>query len=182
MVKRGVCCFHGSVERWSSPMSLASDNHDKLRIGWDFILDIDSKLGIEEAKLAAELIISVFKKYGIKNYGLKFSGRRGFHLVLPWEMFPKEINFKPIAKNYPNYPKILASFIRKEIEQDLINKLIKLQGAKKLMEILQEPVEKISPYYFVEVEKDWGPATCLGCLIRLMKKHGLFLSPLMKKN
>ncbi|MCD6215462.1 MAG: hypothetical protein J7J92_00095 [Candidatus Aenigmarchaeota archaeon] len=181
MVRHGVCSFHGSVERWVNPMSLASDNHDKLRIGWDFILDIDSKLGIEEAKLAAELIISVFKNYGIKNYGLKFSGRRGFHLVLPWEMFPKEINSKPLAKNYPNYPKILASFIRKEIEQELIRKLIALKGAKQLMEILEEPPEKISPYYFVEVEKDWGSRHMFRMPFSFNEKTWLVSLPITKR-
>src|SRR3989344_2992107 len=85
MAKKGVVSFYYSVEHWANPMALAknSDNYQSLRTGWDLLLDIDSKLGIEEAQLTAAMIAKFIEKYNVKNYGVKFSGRRGFHIIMP---------------------------------------------------------------------------------------------------
>jgi len=157
MVRKGVTSFHLSVERWSNAMALTSAEHyDRLRTGWDIIIDIDSKLGLEEAGAASQLVCRLLEKYGIKNYGLKFSGRRGFHICLSWNMFPKTIDYKDAAKMYPRLPRIIARFIRRKIKNELMNTLIKSRGAKQLIEMIGEAQEELSPYFFVEIEKDWG--------------------------
>ncbi len=157
LVKKGVVSFHLSVERWKNAMALNTENYNEMRSGWDFVLDIDSKLGIEESQTAALLICRLLKKYGIKNYGIKFSGRRGFHICVSWEAFPKTVDYKPLARMYPDAPRILARFIRRKIARVLMKKLIKKRGSvKELTEILGEPPSKMSPFYFVEIEKDWG--------------------------
>lgn len=158
MIKRGVVSFHFSVERWKNAMSLTTEskNYDELRSGWDFVLDIDSKLGIEESQIAALLVCKLLKKYGARNYGIKFSGRRGFHISVSWEAFPKNVDYKPLSRMYPEAPRILARFIRSKIKRVLMKKLIKKKGAKELIEILGEAPSKLTPYYFVEIEKDWG--------------------------
>jgi DNA primase catalytic subunit len=156
MVKKGVTSFHFSVEHWRNPMQIIREKYQELRIGFDFIMDIDSKLGLDEARIAAEMICSLLKSYGVRNYGIKFSGRRGFHLCVPWNSFPKEIDYKPLAEMYPRIPRILAGFIRERISDSLMKELIKRKGAKQLIEILEEPPDKLDPFYFVEIEKDWG--------------------------
>jgi len=156
MAKKGVTSFHFSVEHWSNPMAINNENYNKLRTGWDIIIDVDSKLGIDEAKIATELICKLLEKYSIKNYGLKFSGRRGFHICLPWAMFPKELDYKKTARLYPKLPRIISRFIRKKIYEDLMKELIRTKGAKSLIETLDEAPDKLNPFYFVEVEKDWG--------------------------
>jgi len=157
MVKGGVTSFHFSVEHWSNPMAITNENYSKLRTGWDFILDIDSKLGLDEAKLATEMIIRVMERYGIKNYGLKFSGRRGFHISLPWIMFPKEVDYKKLSGMYPNAPRLISDFIREKISFNLMKELIRRRGGvKNLVEVLGETPDEMNPFYFVEVEKDWG--------------------------
>ena len=88
MVRKGVTSFHFSVEHWSNPMAITNDNYEKLRTGWDMIIDIDSKLGLDESKITAKLIVKLLGKYGIKP-GVKFSGRRGFHICVPFALFPK---------------------------------------------------------------------------------------------
>lgn len=155
VVKKGTTSFHFSVERWSYPMQLVKKEHQDLRIGWDIIFDIDSKLGIEEAQLAAETICAFLEKYGIKNYGIKFSGSRGFHISLPWEMFPKEVNYKPLARQYPETPRIIANFVRHRIAKDLMKELVKRKGAKYLISLLDEAPSSLNPYYFVEIEKNF---------------------------
>ena len=180
MAKKGVTSFHISVEHWKNPMALSTEqkNYSELRTGYDILIDIDSKLGIEEAKLTAKLICEFLEKYSIKNYGIKFSGRRGFHIVLPWIMFPKEIDFKATAKQYPKIPKIIARFIRRGISEQLMRELIKAKGAKQLIDILEEKPSKLSPYFFVEVEKDWGARHLFRAPYSLNEKTWLVSMPI----
>jgi DNA primase catalytic subunit len=156
MARKGITSFHFSVEHWSNPMAIATDNYERLRTGWDLIFDIDSKLGIEESKLAATHICNLLRKYSVKNFGLKFSGRRGFHISISWKCFPKEIDYKPLEKQYPDVPRIVAHFIREKIRADLLKDLVRSKGATKLIEIIGESPSELDPFYFIEVEKDWG--------------------------
>ncbi len=155
MAKSGITSFHYSVERWSNPMILRPENYSKLRIGWDLIIDIDSKLGIEEAKYTALLICNLFQRYSIKKYGIKFSGRRGFHICLPWESFPSEVDYKILAGLYPDIPRILASFIRDQIKDELIKELMKNEQVRVAVDSGNDE-NNFNPYTFVEVEKNWG--------------------------
>ncbi len=177
MVRRGVTSFHFSVERWSYPMQLKKDNYDDLRIGWDFLLDIDSKLGIEEAKIAVNLIANLLRKYKIK-FGLKFSGRRGFHICIPWESFPNEVNYKKLSLLYPEAPRMLAEFIRSRISEPLIKELRKRYSVKEMMKTIGEIPDKIDPFYFVEVEKDWGNRHMFRAPYSLNEKTWLVSLPL----
>lgn len=180
MAKKGVTSFHYSVEHWTNAMSIVTgtDNYDRLRKGWDVLIDIDSKMTIEESKIAATLVCRLLEKYGIKNYGIKFSGRRGFHIILPWVMFPKAIDYNDAAKMYPAVPRIISRFIRKKIRQELLEELIKTKGAKSLFSMFEEVPEKISPYFFVEIEKDWGNRHMFRAPYSLNEKTWLVSTPL----
>jgi len=154
MARKGVTSFHYSVEHWSNPMALTNENYQKLRTGWDMIIDIDSKLGLDESKLAAELICNLLRKYNITP-GVKFSGRRGFHICIPWGLFPNELDYKALEKMYPEVPRIIAGFVRDKIRDELLHELVKSRGAGTLIESIGDASE-LDPFYFVEVEKDWG--------------------------
>lgn len=179
MVKKGVTSFHFSVEHWSSPMLLRdSKKYDKLRTGFDIVFDFDSKIGIDGSQLAALLVCKELERYGIKNYGIKFSGSRGFHLIIPWATMPKEINYRPVAKQYPKIPNAIAEFIRSRISGQLMRGLIKLKGAKQLIDILEEPPEQLDPFYFVDLEKNWGPRHVFRAPYSLNEKKWLVSVPL----
>lgn len=179
MARKGVTSFHYSVEHWQNPMAVHTESdYGKLRIGWDIIIDIDSKLGIEESQLAALTILDFLEKYDIRDAGIKFSGRRGFHICLPWAMFPKEINYKPLAKMYPDVPRVIVSFIRERVKDELMKKLLQKKSAKQLIETLQEPPSELSPYFFVEVEKGWGARHMFRAPYSLNEKTWLVSLPL----
>jgi len=161
LVKRGAVSFHGSVERWKNPMQLATrlseSELNELRTGWDLIIDIDSAIGLEASKLAAKRVINFLKKYGIKNFGVKFSGNRGFHILVPWEAFPKKVDYSETRTQFPLIPQVIASFIREKVKDDLMQDLIKMKGSlRSLVEELNRELEELTPYMFVEIEKDWG--------------------------
>ncbi|MCD6367961.1 MAG: hypothetical protein J7L45_02635 [Candidatus Aenigmarchaeota archaeon] len=161
MVKGGCVSFHGSVELWKNPMrldtKLSEEQLNELRTGWDLIIDIDSALGIEAAKLAAKRVVEFLKSHGIRNPGIKFSGNRGFHIGVPWKAFPKKIDYEPTKNQFPRIPRIIASYMRNEIKDKLLQDLISLKGSlRELVEDVDQYLEELTPYIFVEIEKDWG--------------------------
>ena len=161
MVRRGSVSFHGSVEHWKNPMQLDTklsvEELNDLRTGWDLIIDIDSAIGLDASKLAAQRVIESLKKHGIRRPGLKFSGNRGFHIGVPWTAFPHKIDYEETRKQFPKIPQIIAAFIRNEIKDNLLQDLIKMKGSlRELVDELNQQLEEITPYIFVDVEKDWG--------------------------
>ncbi|MFH0837042.1 MAG: hypothetical protein V1870_02850 [Candidatus Aenigmatarchaeota archaeon] len=170
MARRGVTSFHLSVEHWTYPMQLSSENYNELRKGFDIILDIDSGLGLDESKTAAILICKFLEKYGIKNYGIKFSGRRGFHICIPWKMLPKSVDFVPMEKQYPKIPRIVSNFIRHNIRADLLKEVLKNKT------VVFEG--EIDPFQYVEVEKDWGNRHLFRAPLSLNEKTWLVSLPL----
>src|SRR3989338_595338 len=153
-VQRGVTSFHYSVELWRNPM-LAGD--EKARIGWDLVLDMDSSQGIELAKDYALVICKVLKKYGIENQFIKFSGSRGFHIILPWKMFPYEINYEPLRNKYPEIPRAIARFLKSEIA-------------------------KIKSFQFIELEENWGKRHMFRAPYSLNEKTWLVSIPISSEN
>ena len=133
LVKGGATSFHCSEELWSQPLSLLTGMTEKqlneLRIGWDLILDIDSKY-LDYSKILAQIIIRVLKFYGVKNIGIKFSGSKGFHIIVPWKAFPKEINQVKTSEMFPTWPRILTQFIMEACKDDLIKKITETTEAQ----------------------------------------------------
>ncbi len=126
LVKRGATSFHCSEELWEDPLNIQTGMNVKqlneLRIGWDLLIDIDCKW-FDYSKKAAEAVINVFKEHGIKNIGIKYSGSKGFHIILPWKAIPKEIGGQ-LAKNlFPELPRKMIAYIRFKAEQEMIKLL-----------------------------------------------------------
>jgi hypothetical protein len=157
MVKTGVIEFHGSLEHWSQPMSLKSDNYDKLRTGWDLILDVDCKL-FEHGKIASEAFLWGLRKHEIKGVSIKFTGGTGFHIGIPWESFPKELDYKPMVKRYPDFPRTiiryLKEFARERFEKNILKQFsvedLSRQVNKPLGQIFTE--DGIDPFQIVDVD------------------------------
>lgn len=181
-VKQGAVAFHCSVEQWSQPMQLSSEmkqqDLEDLRIGWDFVLDIDSKTNFQHAKIAANVVCSFLNDYGIKA-GLKFSGRRGFHISIANSAFPKNIDYKDVSRRYPEISQSLATYIRERIKDRLLDALVASEGGvAALMKCLKERPPQLSPFYFIEFEKDWGNRHLIRMPYSLNEKSWLVSVPL----
>ena len=114
LAKQGVTSFHVSEEVWENPLNLNSDmnrrEQDELRIGWDLVLDIDCP-DWEISKLTTYLFIKALKDNGIKEISCKFSGNKGFHIGVPFEVFPKEVVGKKTKDIFPEGPKKVAQYL-----------------------------------------------------------------------
>ncbi|MGY4884116.1 MAG: DNA primase small subunit domain-containing protein [Nanobdellota archaeon] len=124
LANRGATSFHCSEELWDDPLKIETGMNEKqlneLRIGWDLLIDIDCKY-FDFSKKAARAIINVFKQHGIKNFGLKFSGSKGLHLIVPWKAFPKEIAGEKTKNLFPELPRKLLAYIRFKAEEEMKN-------------------------------------------------------------
>ena len=124
--KKGATSFHCSEEIWQDPLELSTelreDELKKLRIGWDLLIDIDCKY-IEYSKKAANAIIQALKINGVVNVGVKFSGGKGFHLIVPFKAFPEEMSGKKTQDMFPEWPRLICNYLKEQsrefLEKDL---------------------------------------------------------------
>ena len=86
------------------------------------LIDIDCKW-FEYSKLAADSIVKVLKSYGMNNVGVKFSGSKGFHILIPWIAFPKELGGVKTKNMFPDLPRKIVNFIRFKAEAEMKKKL-----------------------------------------------------------
>ena len=121
---------------------------EKLRIGWDLIFDIDAN-DLKFSKIAASLIVKTLEVHGIKNFSIKFSGRGGFHIGVPFESFPRKIGKIEIAKYFPYGLRIIAEYVSNIIENPLRERIIELHPKIKREESLKG---KINPFSFVSID------------------------------
>ncbi|MEK6916310.1 MAG: DNA primase small subunit domain-containing protein [Nanoarchaeota archaeon] len=122
-VKKGAISFHISEERWINPLNLSSEMRvqelNDLRKGWDLVLDIDCP-NWAYAKLTAYLFVKALRLHGIVSIGCKFSGNKGFHIGVPFEAFPKEVNNLHIKEWFPDGPRRIAIYLVGYISKNLI--------------------------------------------------------------
>jgi len=119
LVNKGATSFHASIEQWNDALQISSDmsqeDAERLRKGWDLLIDIDSPY-IDLSKLAAKLVLLALEFHGVRNYGLKFSGSKGFHVIVPGKAFPDESFNSKTKSMFPEWPRAITQFLFNEIE------------------------------------------------------------------
>jgi hypothetical protein len=137
LVKKGATSFHCSEEIWKDPLSIESDMNQKeaneLRTGWDLLIDIDSKY-LDVSKILAKLIVEKLENLGVKNYGIKFSGSKGFHLIVSSKAFPREFDGKKTNEMFPEWPRAICEYLmqitRREFNKS-VGRIFENEGALK---------------------------------------------------
>lgn len=144
LAKKGATSIHCSQELWQDPLlistNMSEEQLNKQRFGWDLLIDIDSKY-IDYSKIMAQLIKNLLEFHGVKNIGVKFSGSKGFHMIVPSKSFPKEINNVKTSNMFPEWPRIITKYIMKNIERDLIKKISALSRPNKYVTDFEAPKE-----------------------------------------
>ena len=178
-VRCGATSFHISEERWTDPLQLSTESTktdlDNLRSGWDLVFDIDCPWGFEIAKSTAKLVVQALQWHDIKNIFVKFSGSKGFHIVVPYEAFPKEIHKVELTKYYPEIPQLCAQYVLEFIKPNLEKEILGLAGhdIKKLAEIFSTTKDKI----FDEKNQSFHTNIFAQVDIGLMSSRHLFRAP-----
>jgi hypothetical protein len=146
LVKKGATSFHCSEEIWSDPLKIKTDmtpeQYNEVKTGWDFLIDIDSKF-FDYAKIAAIEYLKMLEAHGVKNVGIKYSGSKGFHLIVPFSAFPDELYGEKTKDKFPEWPRAIAEYL-KEITKDKINEKIFGMTGKEELKQTGQLIEKIS--------------------------------------
>jgi hypothetical protein len=133
--KKGATSFHCSEELWENPMDIRTEmtpeQYNGIKIGWDLLIDIDSKY-FDYSKIAAKLLISALRMHGIKNIGVKFSGSKGFHILIPYKAFPQFLADRETKNQFPEWPRIIAEYIFNLIKEPMNKEIMKLTSREEL--------------------------------------------------
>jgi len=161
LVKQGATSFHASEELWQNPLQLDTlmkkSDIEKLRKGWDLVLDIDCKF-LEYSQIAADLVIKALRHHGIKSVSCKFSGNHGFHIAIPFEAFPETVHDKDIKELFPEAPRRIAAYLKEMtrkhlgseiLKKDDINTIVKKTG-KTFTELV--PRGEFDPFKVLEID------------------------------
>lgn len=162
-VKKGATSFHCSEELWYDPLEISTElskqELDKLRIGWDLLLDVDSNY-LEYSKIYTKLLINALKFHGIENFAVKFSGNKGFHIIVPWKAFPNELYGQKTKDMFPEWPRVICQYLSELIKPKLGDKIF--QGDIK--ELAEKTGKKVDELITDE---------CLSCNRKASKKYEL---------
>lgn len=146
LVKKGATSLHCSEELWKDPLKISTEMNEKqlneLRTGWDLFFDIDSKY-IDYSKILTKIIIKMMNFHGIRNIGIKFSGSKGFHLIIPWKAFPKKVNNVNTSDMFPEWPRIIIKYIAEQTKKQLIEEISNLTKPNKYVKDFTAPEEVI---------------------------------------
>lgn len=131
-VRNGATSFHMSEERWINPMSISSGmskkDMDQIRSGWDLIFDVDTSV-FEYGKICAHLIVKALEYHDIENIFVKFSGGTGWHIAVPYETFPEQINNRPVSSLFPEAAQNIAKYIMQMVKDRLSKELVDYAGS-----------------------------------------------------
>ncbi len=65
------------------------------------------------------------------------SGSKGFHIIVPWKAFPKEINGVRTSNMFPEWPRIISRYITEKTKPQLINKIAEMTIGTKYVKDFQ---------------------------------------------
>lgn len=160
-VEKNATSFHVSEELWKNPLELATTKTqqqiNELRLGWDLILDVDSKY-FEYSRIAASLLCEALSFHNLTNFGLKFSGRKGWHIGVSFEAFPKKIQNIEVRNFFPEGPKIIISYLKEMIKKELAERILEISTLKEISAATGKKMEELmeknffNPYSVVEID------------------------------
>ena len=129
LVNKGATSFHASEEIWHNPLEINSDMNSKelenMRKSWDLLIDIDSPF-LDYSIEAAKLLVKELEDNGINSYGIKFSGSKGLHIIVPAKAFPETFNGIETKKMFPEWPRAIVQYLMIKIKPEYNKKITEL--------------------------------------------------------
>ena len=117
-------------------------NFKKYMVGYDLLLDFDSEKDLNFAYSDTFRVKEIFDKRKIP-YNLKFSGKKGFHIMVEYKHFPiwmKEMDYDTLVNTLKEFAENLS-------EKHKLNFLDK--SIIDIRRICKTPYSVVYPYYFV---------------------------------
>ncbi len=170
----GATSFHISEERWRNPLNLKPGmtkiQLDSLRKGWDLVLDIDCKF-IEYSKACADLLVRAIKFNDVSSYGVKFSGGSGFHISIPFEAFPSQVNNQETRLLFPDGVRAIAEYLKSLIKDHLSEKILSISTIQEISSFIKKPSKELL------VDNAFNPFTVINIDAVLISSRHMFRCP-----
>jgi hypothetical protein len=180
LVKKGATSFHASEELWEDPLSIDSESSIRelsgQRKSWDLLIDIDSPF-LDCSNIAARLIIEALEQNGIKNYGIKFSGSKGFHIMISGKAFPKIYDDKNTSEMFPEWPRAICGYLMDYIKEDYNkeagNVLTDFEAIKRRTKLTKEQLTEVNCKNCGQKAEKGGIAvfSCPVCRMKVERKN-----------
>jgi hypothetical protein len=126
LVQKGATSMHCSEELWHDPLQIQSamspQEMNDLRKSWDLLIDIDSPF-LDFSKVACQLACQELEDQGIKEYGIKYSGSKGFHIIVSGDAFPEEFQGQKRNECFPAWPRAIVGYLMSKIKPEYGRKL-----------------------------------------------------------
>ncbi len=97
------------------------------------------------------MLADVLKFHGIENFSVKFSGSKGFHIIIPWKAFPEQVYNQKTKDMFPEWARVICEYLGEIIRPKLSDKIFEEQS-------LREVAEKTG-----KGEEDLIITECLSC-------------------
>lgn len=175
LARKGATSFHLSVERWRHPRSvrkgMAPMERDDLRIGWDLVLDLDSD-DFTCCTEACAVFVVVLREAGLQDPFVKFSGNKGWHVIVPYEWFPPMYRGKPTSRLFPSVAASMLDILSERARDRLDNAFATILPPSKYDDVGRDP------YRIVEVDRQVaGSRHLIRSPYSLHEKSGLVSVP-----
>ncbi|MBI4452550.1 hypothetical protein HY637_03910 [Candidatus Woesearchaeota archaeon] len=180
LAKQGATSFHASEELWRNPLqldtSMKRQELERLRIGWDLMIDIDCAV-FEYSKIAADLVIKALKFHKAKSISCKFSGNKGFHIGVPFEAFPEKVKNEEIKNMFPDAPRKIALYIKHMILPEFGKSILEFEK-NDFNAILEKTGKSPSELLYMENKtKKFNPESILQMDTLLISPRHLYRMP-----
>lgn len=177
--KKGVVSFHISEEIWKDvqalDQNLSKKKLDKLRKGWDLLIDIDSE-SFKYTTICASLIMEALEFHNLKSYSIKFSGGTGWHIGIPWKAIPKKLEGRKTEKMFPFIPKVVSAYLKEFIKDDLRDRILeKEEDLKEISERVNKPPLEL--VIKTEAEREFNPYAVLELDTLFIASRHLYRAP-----
>ncbi|HJX50502.1 MAG TPA: LAGLIDADG family homing endonuclease, partial [Candidatus Nanoarchaeia archaeon] len=140
-----------NVLNWFDKFKSIEFNEDSKRIYSNYkkLFNSDiSVVGVKEiTQLGKEKVYDVSVEETESFFGnhypllLHNSGSKGFHLIVPWKAFPKEINGVKTTNMFPEYPRIITKYIIEKTKNQLVEAISGLNSPSKYIKDYKAPKE-----------------------------------------
>lgn len=121
--KQGATSFHVSEEHWRNVMQINTGMRkqelDALRKGWDLVIDVDCIVW-NYSKLISHFVVQELKAHGINSISAKFSGNKGFHIGVPFGVFPRKVRGQPLSFLFPEGVRRIALYLTEKIKPKIL--------------------------------------------------------------
>jgi hypothetical protein len=178
LVNKGATSFHASEEIWRDALQINAEmgpeELDALRKSWDLLIDIDSPF-LDCSKIAAKLIIKALEHYGVVHYGIKFSGSKGFHIIVSGKAFPQEYDEKLMREMFPEWPRAISEFLMHIIRREYyleVGKILSVRDIQKRTSFTSEELKTVQCMQCNRPAKKGGVVTlvCPVCGLEMKRK------------